>query len=293
MEEKKFDVQSLIGFLLIGAILLWMLYNNSFEDNTEENPKIATEQIDAPTNKDFEQNDISNNTPQDSAAIAATRKKLGAFGYSSSLASATNNTTTISNDVLELKIDNKGGYISEARLVKFKTYDSIPVYTIKDGNASFNINFTTRDGKVINTQDMYFEPTVTQSGENKVISMKLKVSPDEFLEYRYVLKPGEYMMDFTIRSQGLNGVINGSSQIVMDWKLKGYRHSKSISYENRYTELSYEHNDGDDSDVGKGKLNEEDAEDVTYIAYKQHFFSSILLTDPPFERADYVSKDLV
>jgi len=154
MEEKKFDVQSLIGFLLIGAILLWMLYNNSFEDNTEENPKIATEQIDAPTNKDFEQNDISNNTPQDSAAIAATRKKLGAFGYSSSLASATNNATTISNDVLELKIDNKGGYISEARLVKFKTYDSIPVYTIKDGNASFNINFTTRDGKVINTQDM-------------------------------------------------------------------------------------------------------------------------------------------
>jgi len=293
MEEKKFDVQSLIGFLLIGAILLWMLYNNSFEEKTEDNPQVATEQIDTPATQDTQTKEITPEIQQDSAALAASREQLGAFGFSATLPSATNNTTTIANDVLELKIDNKGGYISQARLVKFKTYDSIPVYTIKDGNASFNLNFTTKDGRVINTKDMYFEPTVSQSGDNKVISMKLKVSPDEFLEYRYVLKPGEYMMDFVIRSQGLNGVINSASKINMDWKLKGYRHSKSISYENRYTELSYEHNDGDDSDVGKGKLDEEDAEDVTYIAYKQHFFSSILLTDTAFEKASFVSQNLV
>ncbi len=76
--------------------------------------------------------------------------------------------------------------------------------------------------------------------------MKLKALANEFLEYRYVLKPGEYMMDFTIRSQGLSDVLNPSDPVTLDWKMKGYRHAKSITYENRYTKLVYEYDGGDD-----------------------------------------------
>ncbi|WP_037320467.1 membrane protein insertase YidC [Salegentibacter sp. Hel_I_6] len=295
MEEKKFDVQSLIGFILIGGILIWMLYTNSASEEGLE-PQQETEQVEVPGNTD------SNQPPQqqeaqssgaDSTNLAQAHERLGAFGYSASLPSATENTTTISNDVLELKIDNKGGYISEARLTNFKTFDSIPVYLIKDGNASFNINFTTTDGRTLDTENLYFEPEVTQSGDNQIISMKLKVSENEFLEYRYVLKPGEYMLDFSIRSQGLNGVLNSSRDINMDWQLKGYRHAKSISYENKYTELIYEYEDGDDDYLGAGDFEEQEDEDITYVAFKQHFFTSILLTDTPFSLGKFTSENLV
>jgi YidC/Oxa1 family membrane protein insertase len=40
---------------------------------------------------------------------------------------------------------------------------------------------------------MYFEPSLSESGNNQVLSMKLKVSESEYLEYVYVMKPGEYM----------------------------------------------------------------------------------------------------
>ena len=40
--------------------------------------------------------------------------------------------------------------------------------------------------------------------------MQLKAGPDQFLEYRYVLKPNEYMLDFAIRSQGLEKVVDTS-----------------------------------------------------------------------------------
>ncbi|UJH92937.1 membrane protein insertase YidC [Antarcticibacterium sp. 1MA-6-2] len=289
--RKKFDVQSLIGFFLIGGILIWMLYNNSFENQPVEAEKENTELVQetaVPLNTE--------NLPattSDSTQIAQAQKELGAFGYSAGLPSATENTTTISNDVLELKIDNKGGYISEARLIEFKTFDSIPVYLIKDGNASFNINFTTTDGRVLDTENLYFEPTVSQNGENQVLSMKLKVSENEFLEYRYVLKPGEYMLDFSIRSQGLNRVFNNNQDISLDWKLKGYRHAKSISYENRYTELIYEYGDGSDDYLGQGDLADDEEEDISYVAFKQHFFTSILLTDTPFERGAFESRNLV
>lgn len=294
MEEKKFDIQSLIGFFLIGAILIWMLYNNSFEnDQSETTKETTTEQIEetpvktAPVQENIQEN------PQDSTVLANAQKQLGAFGYSATLASATDASSTISNDVLELTIDNKGGYISEALLTQFKSYDSIPIYLIKDGNASLNLKFTTTDGRVLSTENMYFEPTVSESGENKVLSMKLKVSETEFLEYRYVLKPGEYMMDFSIRSQGLSNIINSSADINLDWKLKTYRHSKSISYENRYTEISFEYDGGNDDYTGQGELAEEEEINITYVAYKQHFFSSILLTDTPFEKGKFTSRNLV
>jgi len=291
MEEKKFDVQSLIGFLLIGAILIWMLYNNSLENEPLTEPQ-TTEQVQTPVTNapEFvEETEVS----ADSLELVRATRELGAFGYSATLPSATDNSTTISNDLLELTIDNKGGYISEARLTQFKRYDSIPVYLIRDGNASFNLNFTTTDGRVLDTENLYFEPSVTQNGNDQVLSMMLKVSESEFLEYRYVLKPGEYMLDFSIRSQGLNRVFNSGRDITLDWKLKTIREAKSISYENRYTEVVYEYGGGKDDYLGQSDFTDDEEEDVTYVAFKQHFFTSILLTDTAFPRGKFTSANLV
>lgn len=297
MEEKKLDVNSLIGFILIGGILIWMLFLNQPTPEELEAEQTQSEQVEeTPANIDPDLNQSESeeivSTEADSAAAARAQGRLGAFAYSASLPSATENTTIIENDVLELKIDNKGGYISEANLKGFKTFDSIPVSLIKDGNAAFNLNLKTTDGRSLNTQDLYFEPSITQSGENTVLSMRLKVSEDEFLEYRYELIPGEYMLDFSIRSQGLNDILDSSQEVMLDWQLQAYRNAKSLSYENRYTEIVFEYDGGKDDYTGQGDRAEEEEENISYVAYKQHFFTSILLTDTPFARGKFVSQNL-
>jgi len=290
MEEKKIDVQSIIGFILIGGILLWMLYNNT-PDETATEDTTTTEQVEpASQDKQAITQEPENQSTNDSTSLADAQRRLGAFGYSETLTSAQGGSTTISNDVLELKLSNKGGYIEEARLKNYKTFDSIPVYLIKDGNASLNMSFTTTDGRTLNTENLFFEPELTEANGNQILSMKLKVSEDEYLEYRYAMRPGEYMLDFSVRSQGLTGVLNSAETPTLDWKLKGYRHSKSISYENNYTDLIYEYDGGDDDSVSDG---EDDDEDISYIAYRQHFFSSILLTDNPFKTSSFKVENLV
>lgn len=291
MEEKKIDIQSIIGFILIGGILLWMLYTNTPEEGAVEDTQ-TTEQVDngASENKTITSTPAAQPAANDSTSLAEAQRRLGAFGYSETLASAKGGTTTISNDLIELKISNKGGYIEEARLKKFKTFDSIPVYLIKDGNASLNLKFSTIDGRTLNSENLYFEPELTENNGNQILSMKLKVSENEYLEYRYAMRPGEYMMDFSIRSQGLTGVLNSSETPVLDWKLKGYRHAKSISYENRYTDLIYEYDGGDDDNLNSG---DDEEENISYIAYRQHFFTSILLTDSPFQKARFEVENLV
>ena len=129
MEEKKLDINSLIGFILIGGILIWMLYmNQSAPEAIEE--EAGTEEVVVTPEETPTSPDQANLQVTDSAAIAQAQSRLGAFGYSATLPSAKENTTTIENDVLELKVENKGGYISEARLKNFKTFDSIPVLSL-------------------------------------------------------------------------------------------------------------------------------------------------------------------
>ncbi|MBQ4820234.1 membrane protein insertase YidC [Aquimarina sp. MMG016] len=301
MEEKKFDLNSIIGYALIFGIILWIFYLNQPTPEEIEAEKAKKEQVEAEKNteKDNKTADfVAENqaivaNPGDSLALANAKSQLGAFAYSASLPSAKDEFTKIENEVLSLKINNRGGYISEALLKNFKTYDSVPVYLIKDGkNASFNLHFGTTDNRILNTKDLFFEPTISKSGENTILSMKLKVSDTKFLEYRYELKPNDYMLDFTIRSQGLQQVINSSQEINLDWKLQAIRHAKSATYENRYTDIHYEYEGDKDDFTGQGEFSDDKEEDVSWVGFKQHFFTSILLTDTPFKTASFASKNI-
>ena len=75
--------------------------------------------------------------------------------------------------------------------------------------------------------------------------------------------------------------------------MKSYRSERSISNENRFTDIRYEYEDGKHNNVGQGKDKEETLDKVTYVAYKQHFFTSILLTSTPFEKAKLYSSNIV
>jgi YidC/Oxa1 family membrane protein insertase len=101
------------------------------------------------------------------------------------------------------------------------------------------------------------------------------------------------MLDFDIQSQGLNKILNVSKPLQLEWDLKSYTNEKSTSYENRYSELYYEHEDGKSDYLGLGHNESETVENVSYIAFKQHFFSSILLTDTSFKNSELYSDNLV
>jgi YidC/Oxa1 family membrane protein insertase len=300
MEEKKLDFKSIAGFVLIGIILLWMIYNQTPTQEELNKEKAKKEQIEKAKQKQIpEQKTASvmqDSTLSDSVRIEKLKGSLGAFAYSASLPSAKNGITELKNPLVTLRISNKGGYIAEANMNNFEQFkkgSNQRVELIKNNNANFNLQFKTKDNRILNTKDMYFEPAKTKEGENEVLTMRLKAGPNEFLEYRYVLKPNDYMMDFSIRTQGLSQIVDTSQPMDLEWQLKAYRNEKSVSYENRYTELVYEYEEGKDDYLGQGKNEAEKADNVTYIAYKQHFFTSILLTDTPFKTADLTSENLV
>jgi len=287
MEEKKFDINSFIGMILIGGILFWWMSSNQpeFDQNTEINTEKT---INSDSTK--KQNNLTNLPPvlNDSLKRVEIQNQLGAFA--SSIINGNEGTTTLENELLLLKINNKGGQITEAVIKGFETYDSLPLHMIKDNNASFNINFGTTDNRILNTKDLFFEPTFSNNGSSQVLSMKLKVSDTQFLEYRYEMTD-DYMVNFAVRSQGLSTIINSSNTINLDWSLKGYRHEKSLRTEN--TMYSYFYYKSDNEVDYLGVEDNDLVNNVDWVSYKQHFFSSILVSDTPFNNAAIASKDLV
>ncbi len=294
MEEKKLDINSIIGFVLIFGILIFWFYQTKPTPEELEAQKAEQEKIEAQVEQEAQKEvaPVLTENPvdlQDSSAVASYKKEIGNFGFTE----ANDATTTLENEVLELEISNKGGQIVTAKMKNYVTYDSVPVYLVKDGNAAFGLNFSTTDNRVLNTKNLFFEPSLSKNGESQVLSMKARVSSNQFLEYRYEMKPEAYMVDFTVRSQGLNGVLNSSQPVELQWQLRGIRHNKSVVYENRYSRLTYRYEGDKISKLSEGSDDEETEVDIRWLSYRQHFFSSILATNAPFKTAELSSKNLV
>jgi YidC/Oxa1 family membrane protein insertase len=262
---------------------------SSNQPEIDQNTKTTTEQVTEASKN--ETNSSTGTYPvveSDSLKLANLQNQLGAFA--SSVINGKEGTTTLENELLLLKINNKGGQIIEAVIKGYETHDSLPLHMIKDNNASFNINFGTTDNRILNTKDLFFEPTFSNNGSSKVLSMKLKVSDTQFLEYRYEMTD-DYMVNFAVRSQGLSTIINSSNTINLDWSLKGYRHEKSLRTEN--TMYSYFYYKSDNEVDYLGVEDNDLVNNVDWVSYKQHFFSSILVSDTPFNNAAIASQDLV
>jgi len=223
---------------------------------------------------------------KDSAGVVKASQLIGDFSYNLTVNDNIND-VEFENNLVKAVISNKGGYFKSFELKKFKTFDSLPLYLINK-NSRFNLILKTKDGKEINTETLDFHPVVTKNGENTVISMKLYAGPNKYLEYEYVFKPDDYLFDFNIRSKNLDDVLQ-NTDVALHWELKAFRKEKSITYENQFTKLKFEYEDGKVDNLSQMAVEDSDeANDVNWIDYKQHFFSTFLISnDKAFETAKF------
>lgn len=280
MEEKKFDPWQFVGFFLIALILTWMLYN---QPPVEEVPtEIAQTESSVDGNKVV----VLDQTPNEEQLNAA-------YGSFANLFQATTSENVkIENEKLDLIFNSKGAQISSLLLKEFNNYKEEPLFLIKE-NQNFNYSFTTSDGRVLNSIDFYFTPKLTERSGNQILTFTAKVSDSQFLVFEYEIKANDYMIDFSIRSEGMRSLINTREEQNITWDLKVFRNSRSIEYENRYHLLTYGFEDDKVDYLSGASDDEEEDEEVHWISYKQHFFNSILIPTKYFDSVNFTSENLV
>ena len=282
MEEKKFDPYQFIGFILIALIMTWMLMNQQpVEEGTEAATKIET-QVET-TQKVAE-------VKNDSIQRIQLQNNFGSFADLVQEREASE--ITLENEVLSFVFSNKGAQITTAYLKGYTNYLGEPLNLVAD-NQIINFNFSTLDGRNLNTADLYFTPELTEINNEKVLTLKAALSENQWIAFRYALSANDFMVDFSILSNGMQGIINPNKVQNLSWDLKALRNSRSVEYENRYTELTYGYEGEKVNELSIAGEDEEQVEDVQWIGYKQHFFSSILIPTGGIETVDLSSESLV
>ena len=280
MEEKKFDPWQFVGFFLIALILTWMLYN---QPPVEE---VQTEIAQTESSVDGNKAVVLDQTPNEEQLNAA-------YGSFANLFQATTSENVkIENEKLDLIFNPKGAQISSLLLKEFNNYKEEPLFLIKESQ-NFNYSFTTSDGRVLNSIDFYFTPKLTERSGNQILTFTAKVSDSQFLVFEYEIKANDYMIDFSIRSEGMRSLINTREEQNITWDLKAFRNSRSIEYENRYHLLTYGFEDDKVDYLSGASDDEEEDEEVHWISYKQHFFNSILIPIKSFDSVNFTSENLV
>ena len=78
----------------------------------------------------------------------------------------------------------------------------------------------------------------------------------------------------------------------MIWGRDSFRNSKSIDYENRYTALSYGFENNKDSYLSVAGSTNKVINNVNWVSFREHFFSSILILNNESNQVEISSEDL-
>ena len=198
---------------------------------------------------------------------------------------------TLENNKLELKISLKGGRVYSARLKDYRTYDSLPLILFSGDSTVFGFNFFTSDNKAVQTNNLYFEPVSEKKSYNvtsqpESVILRLMAGDDNYIEYKYTLAPGKYMVDFNVTFKSMENIVAANqNSLTLDWRMYIPQQEKGRQNEESYTTIKYKYYQ-DDVDYFKLRASKDEKKDITtklsWVAYQDQFFSSVLITNDFF-----------
>lgn len=196
---------------------------------------------------------------------------------------------TIHNNLADLTISTKGGRIYSSVLKEYMEQDKQTPVQLFNGK-DVNMNFLFYNLKeTIQTNDYYFQP-IAQTDSSVV--MRLSADSVSYIDFRYVMHPDTYLVDFTIQAVNMEGKLAASNHTVdIEWSQRARQIERGYTYENRLAELTYKIMDDDVDELS----NMNDAqktldERLNWVAFKNQFFSSVLICDAGLDKAKLASK---
>ncbi len=268
MEENKFDPLQFIGFLLISGILMFWFYDN--QSNLIESQEAIVDDtnvqaVEQPSNNiDSNYNDYQENDEFNEEIIV------------------------LENSNILLEISTKGADIKKLLLKNYGNYNDDPLFLIDNNKSIFSYNIPVGRNSTINSQDLNYTAEIVD--ENSSVKLKAQIDPRRELEISFLLKENSDIVDFKLNI--IDNTDSNYENVELIWGRDSFRNSKSIDYENRYTALSYGFEDNKDSYLSVAGSTNKVIDNVNWISFREHFFSSILILSDESNQVEISSEDL-
>ena len=268
------DKNTLVGFILIGAVLIgFSVYNRPSQEEMERarqyQDSIQTvAQLEAAKRE-------AEATAQSMQALTLDSTSLF-YGANQGIEQF----TTLENNLVKVQFSNKGGRVISATLKDYKNQQGNPLTLFNEKESAMNFAFEGKNENIL-TEDMFFQPVnVTDS----TVTMRLQTTGAGYIDFAYRLLPESYMVNFDIRAVGMQNFFPAAQKTVnIDWSQLARQQEKGYDFEQRYTSLTYKPVDDGSDYLSEMKDDKETFEEpMQWIAFKNQFFSSVLIANQNF-----------
>lgn len=239
------------------------------------------------------------------AAEAARERRVAALGeYLAAARDGEEREFVVENDVMAVTFSTRGGQIRDVLLKDYTKYAprgerNIPVSLMDPTTARFDLSFFVKNGLnnvKVNTMEYVFTPSAVETTADgaRAVRMRLPISETAALEYEYLIydtkaPARDYLVDFDVRLVNMAAEMANQTSIGIDWSNTSYQNERGFKNENMYTTVAYRF-PGESSIEELSMSDEERSKEITtsvnWVAFKQHYFSSVFIAPQNLSYAD-------
>ena len=194
----------------------------------------------------------------------------------------------IANDKIEVEFTTKGAQFHSVKVNDYMAYDSTDLYIIKPDMSQMGVSIFA--GENINTKDFVFN--VVEHDDSTIV-MQLPFADGGYIQQKYVLPKGSYMMQNELSFVNMDGIIpRNVSMLDVDWSVIIPRLEKGYKNEKQYSKLDfYFEGDKKPEEIGRGRDGSERVDTrFKWFAFQQQFFSAIMTSGSEFSSGDFSLK---
>ena len=275
------DKNTVTGFILIALVVIGFTWYS--QPSREELEAMARQDSIAAAQQKQEEAEPAEVV----AASPATKDSTSLFF---SLLGGEEQRVLLQNNKVKVGISNKGAVVEDAEIIGYKSRrrdGDVMILGKEDASMKFTLPLKQEN---LCLGDIFFN--VTEQTDSSVTFAAAQEGKQILV--RYSLRPDAYMLDMDISLEGIEGLaMPGTSSLLLDWTARIAQQEKGADFENRYSSLTYMRQ-------GKGvkKLSEtsdetkEPEEALGWIAFKNQFFSAVLIASQPMTQASLSTKQL-
>ena len=273
------DRNNLIGFVLIALVIIvfsWWSAPSAEEQRAAfvQDSIAQVEQLKAEKQKQIVK----------AKAVEAKKKALeDTTALFHNALNGTGEKVVLKNEKVELTFNTKGATVEQAVVKGFPDRKGNPDVTLFDASTqSLNFTFSAKETN-ISTQDLYFNVSeVTDT--TAVFTAEAGNGKEIIINY---LLGKDYMLHMKMQVNGMAGLFPpNTSTMDVNWKELCPQHEKGFTFENRYATLTYKEKNGSTDHLNEmsEKRDERIEESLDWVAFKDQFFSSIMIAKTDFAK---------
>ena len=307
------DKKSIIGIAVVALLFFGFAYFNTQEQKKyqeemaawqayQDSVALATRPV-APA-ADSVALTAGGQDPEQAAAAARDRRVAALGEYLAAARDGEEREFVVENDVMAVTFSTRGGQIRDVLLKDYTKYAprgerNIPVSLMDPATARFDLSFFVKNGLnnvKVNTMEYVFTPSAVETTADgaRAVRMRLPISETAALEYEYLIydtktPARDYLVDFDVRLVNMAAEMANQTSIGIDWSNTSYQNERGFKNENMYTTVAYRF-PGESSIEELSMSDEERSKEITtsvnWVAFKQHYFSSVFIAPQNLSYAD-------